>query len=142
MKPQNKIRMSAVTVGLGVALMLAGTARAQQDMDPTNFDVNPGAPAVKAMPIRTAQTAPVYTENVNSETALSFISGKDITLDGEVTRVAAIEAGIVLILFSGLFLIVRYALAATKRERFTPVRSSSPYTSKVPYTPVSAVPVQ
>ena len=45
MKFQNKIRMQMIMVGLGAALLMAGSARAQQDMDPTYFDVNPGTPA-------------------------------------------------------------------------------------------------
>jgi len=46
MKFQNKIRMQMTMVGMGAALLMAGSTRAQQDMDPAFFDIHPGTPAV------------------------------------------------------------------------------------------------
>ena len=40
------IRMQVLLMGLGASLLLAISARAQQDMDPAAFDVNPGTPHV------------------------------------------------------------------------------------------------
>src|SRR5260221_1453304 len=57
MKSQKRIRIQMVLVGLGAALLMAGSARAQQDMDPTYFDINPGTPAVqKAAGVRSPQS--------------------------------------------------------------------------------------
>src|SRR6267378_8453375 len=42
MKFTSMIRMQAVFVGLGAALFFANAACAQQDMDPTMFEPNPG----------------------------------------------------------------------------------------------------
>src|SRR5260370_14128774 len=53
MKSQKRIRIQMVLVGLGAALLMAGSARAQQDMDPTYFDIHPGTPAAQ----KTAGTA-------------------------------------------------------------------------------------
>src|SRR5258708_11900350 len=47
MKSQKRIRIQMVLVGLGAALLMAGSARAQQDMDPTYFDIHPGTPAAQ-----------------------------------------------------------------------------------------------
>ena len=143
MKLQNNVRMQMVLVGLGAALLLTSSARAQQEMDPTYFDINPGTPVVaKAAPVRTVQSAPAVTQST-SESALAIASGKDATLEAGMTRLAVVDAGIVLILLGGAGSIVAYAMAATRRERSPQVSTASvPYTSKAPYTPVSAAPAQ
>ena len=45
MKIQKRLRLQML-IGLGAALLMAGSVRAQQDIDPTFFDVNPGGPTV------------------------------------------------------------------------------------------------
>jgi len=45
MKIQKRLRLQ-ILIGLGAALLMAGSVRAQQDIDPTFFDVNPGGPTV------------------------------------------------------------------------------------------------
>jgi hypothetical protein len=135
MKFQTKIRMELVMMGLGAALLMAGTARAQQDMDPTYFDVNPGTPAVsKVVPVRTAQSLPNATENQSAQSALMLASSKEETLEAGVARMAIVDAGVVLVLFGGVIAIVLYARAATQRERVIRVNS--------PYSPVSAATAQ
>src|SRR5258707_6428937 len=71
MKSQKRIRIQMVLVGLGAALLMAGSARAQQDMDPTYFDINPGTPAVqKAAVVRSAQShIPAKTGRNNAASA-------------------------------------------------------------------------
>src|ERR1700737_381133 len=131
MKMQNRIRMQMVMVGLGAALLMAGSARGQQDMDPTYFDINPGTPAVqKAAVVRSAQNyIPAKTEGNDATSALAVASGEDATLEAGMTRVAVIDAGIALILFGGIVSIVLYAMAATRRERALRVSAvSAPYT--------------
>jgi hypothetical protein len=138
MKFQTKIRMQMLMVGLGAALFLAGTARAQQDMDPTYFDVNPATPAVaKAMQVRTAQSLPRATENESTQNALALASSREDTLEAGVARMAIVDVGIALVLFGGVVAIVLYAKAATRRERVIRVsRMNSPY------APVSAATAQ
>lgn len=61
MKFQKMIRMQLLMAGFGAMLLLPGFARAQQDVDPTIFDVNPTAlERNTAAPVQTAQNvAPV-----------------------------------------------------------------------------------
>src|ERR1700737_1152015 len=104
MKFQNKIRMQMMMVGMGAALLMAGSTRAQQDMDPTYFDINPGTPAVqKAAVGGGAQSQiPVKTQRDDAASALAVVSGKDATLEAGMTRVFLINAGVALILFGGI----------------------------------------
>ena len=135
MKFQTKIRMQMVMMGLGAALLMAGTARAQQDMDPTYFDVNPGTPAAsKVAAVRTAQSLPRAAENQSAQSALALASSKEETLEAGVARMAIMDVGVILVLFGGVVAIVLYAKAATRRERL--VRVSHPY------SPVSAATAQ
>ncbi len=134
MKLQNKIRMHMVMLGLGTALLMAGSARAQQDMDPTYFDVNPGTPAVsKVVTVRAAQSSQAARENASAEGTLALANGSDATLEAGVTRMAIVDAGVGVILLAGIVSIARYAMAATRRERAFRV---SPRTA--PYNPASA----
>jgi hypothetical protein len=138
MKFQNKVRMQVIMVGLGAALLMAGTARAQQDIDPTYFDVKPGTPAAgKVVVVRTAQNLQAAKENESAESTLALANRSDVTLETSVTRIAVVDSGIVLILLAGVVLIARYAVAAARGARI-------PRISKVtrPYTPVSAATAQ
>jgi hypothetical protein len=138
MKIQNAIRMQVVMVGLGAALLMAGSARAQQDMDPTYFDVKPGAPAAgKVAVVRTAQNLQAAKENASAANTLALANRSDVTLETSVTRIAVVDFGIALILLAGVVLIARYAVAAARGARV-------PRISKVtrPYTPVSAATAQ
>jgi hypothetical protein len=127
-----------MVVGLGAALLMAGTARAQQDMDPTYFDVNPGTPAVsKTAAVRLAQSAPAATENGSTQSALKLAVSKEGTLEAGMARMAIVDTGVVLVLLGGICSIVLYALAATRRERRFEVSSVN-----APYRPVSAATAQ
>jgi hypothetical protein len=140
MKSQNKIRMTMMLMGIGAAMLFASTARAQQDMDPTYFDVNPGTPAVKATTIRTAQLVHTAAQKSrDTESALSIASGKDATLEAGLTRVAVIDGALALIFFGGFASIVAYAVAATKREYLPRDLSYNPANR---FSTVSATPVQ
>jgi hypothetical protein len=138
MELQKKIRMQMAMVGLGAALLMAGSARAQQDVDPTYFDIKPGTPAVsKAAAVRVAQSSPAASENGSRESALTLAVSKEATLEAGVARMAIVDAGVVLILLAGIFSIVRYAMAATRRERNLGVPRVD-----APYHPVSAATAQ
>ena len=131
-------RMQLVMVGLGVALLMAASARAQQDMDPTSFDINPGTPAVsKTVMVKAAPSSHAAKENASAESTLALANRSDATLEAGVTRMAIVDGGVVLILLAGIVAIARYAMAATRLARV-------PRVSKVsaPYTPVSAATAQ
>src|SRR5260370_34288293 len=51
MKSQKRIRIQMVLVGLGAALLMAGSARAKEGMDTTYFAITPGTPAVQKMAV-------------------------------------------------------------------------------------------
>jgi hypothetical protein len=138
MELQKKIRMQMVIVGLGAALLMAGSARAQQDMDPTYFDVKPGTPAVsKAAVMRVAQSSPAAKENGSTQSALTLAVSKEATFEAGVARMAIVDAGVVLVLMGGVLSIVLYAMAATRRERNIGVSRIN-----APYRPVSAATAQ
>ena len=138
MELQKKIRMQLMMAGFGAALLMAGSARAQQDMDPTYFDVNPGTPAIsKAAPVRVAQSAPAATQNGSTQTALKLAVSREATLEAGVARMAIVDAGIALILLGGISSIALYATAATRRERNLGASSVN-----APYRPVSAATAQ
>jgi hypothetical protein len=137
-KFQNKIRMQMLMVGLGAALLMAGSARAQQDMDPTFFGVNPGTPAVsKAVAAQVAHSSQAAKENRSAESALALANSKDATLETGVTRMAIVDAGVAMILLAGIVSIVLYARAATRRERVPRIPKATS-----PYTPASAATAQ
>ena len=145
MKFQNRIRMQMMTVGLG-ALLLAGSARAQQDMDPTYFEIKPGTPAVSQAVVRQAAQSPAaLKENSTAQSAMTFASSDDVTLEADVTRMEIADVGVALILFAGMVSIVSYAILATRRERAFKVSAASALRvsqASAPYTPVSAATAQ
>jgi hypothetical protein len=130
MQVQKRIRLQMLLLGLGAALLVVAPARAQQDMDPTCFDINPGTPAVsKASAVRTAHKVAIK-ETAEREDALAIASGKDATMEAGVIRVEVVDAGVVLILLSGIGAIVLYAMASTRHERYAPgPRSNGSYAS-------------
>ena len=137
MKFQTRIRMQMLMVGLGAALLMAGSARAQQEMDPTYFDVKPGTPVVSKVAVApAAQSAPASPRNGQAKDAATLASIQESTLEGGVTRMTIVDAGVVLILLGGVFLIAAYALVATRLER---VRVS-PMSAR--YAPVSRATAQ
>src|SRR5260370_8461050 len=86
MKFQKRICMQMMMVGLGGAL-LAGSAYAQQDMDPTYFDIKPGTPAVsKAIVRQAAQSPAALKENNAAQSPLPLASTDDATLEADVMR--------------------------------------------------------
>ena len=138
MKLQKRIRMQMLMVGLGAALLMAGSARAQQDMDPTYFDVNPGTPAVSKVVIAKAAPRPeVAKDAARAESVLTLANSSDATLEAGVTRMAIVDAGVALMLLAGIVSIVLYAMAATRRERSIRISPVS-----APYTPASAATAQ
>ena len=120
MKLQKAIRMQAMLVGLGAMLLLASGARAQQDVSPDTFDVNPGTPAVEnavAAPA-TPAAAPVAMENVNAESALPAVTPRN---DSE---------KIAVVVMFGAVLIALYTITEKRRQRRLPISGpEAPYSS-------------
>jgi len=145
MKFQNRILVQMMMVGVGAAL-LAGSAYAQQDVDPTYFDVNPGTPAASKTVVRQAAQSPAAVkENSPAQRAMTLASSDDVTLEADVTRMEIADVGVALILFAGMVSIVSYAILATRRERALGVLSASALRvsqASAPYTPVSAATAQ
>jgi hypothetical protein len=120
MEVRKVIRMQVILMGLGAALLLASSAHAQQDMDPSSFDVNPGTPHVtKVAAGRAAQGSAEVVKKANSavSTSESILSGQETKQEADLARLTMVDATMVLILMAGVGLIVLYAMAATKRER-------------------------
>jgi|HubBroStandDraft_1064217.scaffolds.fasta_scaffold259686_2 hypothetical protein len=74
MKIQKIVRVQAMLMGLGAMLLLASGARAQQDMSPDTFDVNPGTPSVDTAVAAPTAPAAVAAESMNSESVVPAAS--------------------------------------------------------------------
>ena len=125
MKIQKMVRGQLMLMGLGAALVLASSARAQQDMDPTPFDINPGTPEAAQQVAQHVAAA----SKVNTEAAApTFLwSNQDARQEADFSRLNTVDASVVLILMAGVASIVLYAVAATRRERqlqFSPANAS------------------
>jgi hypothetical protein len=132
MKLQNLIRTQMMLMGLAGALLLAGSAYAQQDMDPTDFPINPGAvKAERLATLQTAQTvAPAKQVQAEGMASAALFTGPSTREESDFSRVVIVDAGLAVILMVGIVLIVLYAKAATKRERrLEPILRDSPYSS-------------
>jgi hypothetical protein len=136
MEYRKMVRTQVMLMGLGAALLLASSAYAQQEMDPTAFDVNPGTPHVDKSAVRTAvrtaQTLPAA-KKAPSEAAVpaSLWSGQD-KQEADLARLTIVDATMIVIMMAGICLIVLFAMVATRRERRLRI---SPQTA--PYTPAS-----
>jgi hypothetical protein len=124
MKIQKMVRGQLMLMGLGAALLLASSARAQQDMDPTYFDINPGTPKVE----RNAAQNVTAASNVNTEAAAPapLWSNQSTHEEAVFSRLIIVDASMVLILMAGLASIVLYVMAATRRVRQLQCSSARP----------------
>src|SRR5260370_40725936 len=130
MKIQKAFRTRAMLLaGLGAALLIATPARAQQDMDPTYFDINPGAPRAEHLThVRTAVNAAAIGEKkMQSQSVSDLPAFKDATLEANLVRVTVAAVASLAILFGGVILIALYATAATRRERRVQALLDGPY---------------
>jgi hypothetical protein len=105
-------RTHGMLVGLGPVLLLASFARAQQDMDPTPFDVTRSAQSEE-------QTAPKesaqHSEATNEMKATGAAPGvaqsdKNATQEARITQPTAPNILVMLVLMIGIGIIVLYAL--------------------------------
>jgi len=119
MKIQKAFRTRAMLLaGLGAALLLATPVRAQQDMDPTYFDINPGTPRAEHLThVRAAVNSTAAVKKVHAQPAAGLPATADATLEANIVRVTVADFAALVILFGGVILIALYATAATRRER-------------------------
>jgi hypothetical protein len=85
MKFTSRIRIQAALVGLGAAMFFANAAYAQQDMDPTMFEPNPG--------VMQAQGAPVA-QSLTPETVYAAPAEESSLATADPESVAVQEAGV------------------------------------------------
>jgi hypothetical protein len=103
MKVQEIIRGSVVVMGLGIALFFASPVRAQQEMSPDTFDINPGTPTEVAVAVQVPAPVAVQDNGV-AQAAIMPASN----WDGNFA---------VVILAVGTGLVALYTVAATRRQR-------------------------
>lgn len=124
MKFQRIVRAPMIVMGLGVALLLAGPVRAQQEVNPDTFDINPGTPKTEVV-----AAAPVATPNAiqnNGATQASIVPASN--WDGAFAApLNAVDVAMVVILALGTALVALYTVTATRRQRRrpSPVRSAA-----------------
>jgi hypothetical protein len=124
MKLHNIVRTQLMLMGLGAALLFAGSAYAQQDMDPTDFPINSGTPNVETAAVQPkAQTASTTTP-ANTATAVSFWTESE--QESELTRVV-MNAAMATIMFVGMASITFYAVAARRERRLQKVGLYRPW---------------
>ncbi len=131
MKLHKIVRMQVMLMGLGAALLLASSAYAQQDMDPTDFPMNPGTPKVERHVVRRAALNVDPASGMKADAAIApaaLWSGQSTQQESDLDRMIVVDATMVVILVAGIGAIVLYAMAATKRERrLQPILQDTPY---------------
>jgi hypothetical protein len=127
MKLQNVVRTQLMLMGLGAALLLAGSAYAQQDMDPTDFPINPGTLKVERAAVQPAAQTVVVTKADDAQAAVPT-TWSESTEESSLTRMMVVDGTMVVILLVGVASIALYAIAATKRERrLQPILQDGPF---------------
>lgn len=115
MKLQKVLRAPMIMMGLGVALLLASPVRAQQEIAPDTFDVNPGTPKVVEVAAAVQVPAPIAVQdNSVAQAAIMPASNWDGNFAAPLN---AVDVTMVLILVVGTGLVAVYTLAATRRQR-------------------------
>jgi precorrin-2 methylase len=121
MKVQEIMRGSVVVMGLGIALFFASPVRAQQDVSPDTFDINPGTPTEVAVAVQVPVPVAVQDNGV-AQAAIMPASNWDGTFAAPLNDVT-----MVVILAVGTGLVALYTVAATRRQRrrASPVSNSA-----------------
>lgn len=115
MKIQNTLRMKLIAIGFGAALLLAGSAHAQE-IENTAWNDGPNvAPFAQQAPTATAnnlQTAPPETQTL---TLAAMSTTPLATQDASVTQWPPVEGWLFASLLISIALVAFYALAEAKR---------------------------
>jgi len=126
MKLQKIVRMQIMLMGLGAALLLASSAYAQQDMDPTDFPINPSTPKAEVAAVQPAAQGVATTKAANAETVTPASLRSESTRESDAARVVG-DAVISMFLIAAIASIAIYELAETKRTPPQPIPQDGPY---------------
>jgi hypothetical protein len=117
-KLQGILRVSMIVMGLGVALLIASPVRAQQEVNPDTFDVNPGSPKAEFVAAAPA-SAPIVASTAGQTVAVSqaaVVSGSNWNgMFG--APLNAVDVTMIVILTLGTGLVGIYTVAATRRQQ-------------------------
>jgi hypothetical protein len=119
MKLQSIVRASMIVMGLGVALLLASPMRAQQEINPDTFDINPGTPKAELVAAAPASAGPALASDARQSVTSSqagMVSGSDWS-GMFAAPLNAVDVAMVLILAVGTGMVAIYTVAATRRQR-------------------------
>jgi hypothetical protein len=129
MKLQRIVRAPMIVMGLGVALLLASPMRAQQEINPDTFDINPGIPKAELVAAAPASAGPALASDAKQSATPSqagMVSGSDWS-GMFAAPLNAVDVAMVLILAVGTGLVAIYTVAATRQQRrFSSARSGVP----------------
>jgi hypothetical protein len=119
MKLQGIVRVSMIAAGLGVASLIASPVRAQQEIDPDTFDVNPGTPKAEIVTVAPVSAAPMVAWNSGQSVAISqaaIVSGSN--WNGMFAApLNAVDVAMLVILSVGTGFVALYTVVATRRRR-------------------------
>jgi hypothetical protein len=111
MKMQPLVRMQ-ILMGMGAALLLASSGRAQQTMDPASSYSVTSEPSEK-----TAMVPVIESDGSESVIAMALGSRQATRQETELARVMVADVIMLAILVAGIAAIAMYAMAATRRNR-------------------------
>jgi len=137
-KFQKTIRVQMALLGLGAALVLGSPVRAQQDMDPTYFEINPGVSQdQRASATQTAQSlAGVGAPRVEAAAPVEMQKDGDAAQIADTAQLTQVDSVTMLVLIACSGFIVLYGVTETRRERQRKISPAS--ASFVPSTPATA----
>jgi len=106
-------------MGMGVVLLMASPSRAQQEINPDTFDINPGTPKAELVAAAPAPAGPALASDARQDVTASqagIVSGWG--WNGMFAApLNAVDVALVLILAVGTGLVAIYTVAATSRQR-------------------------
>jgi hypothetical protein len=108
-------------LGLGTALLLASPVRAQQEVDPDTFDVNPGTVVAEEAKAPAEMPTAMSTANVENATPQQAVVYAALFTPGvtqpekPLSRPTAVDMTMGVILMAGTVMIAFYVVAATRR---------------------------
>src|SRR5215831_15635368 len=121
MKFEKMIRAQGILIALGAALLLASAARAQQEVEPTTFEVAPGVPG-KASAKQSAESRGAQNSQAAEQTSAAVPaatqSGNEATREESVAVFTAGEIAAALVLITGIGMLVLSAITGRWPKRY------------------------
>jgi hypothetical protein len=115
MKFQKVIRMPMMLAGLGIGLLLANPVRAQQEVDPTYFEVAPGAPQAN-QPAAVAE-APRLESASAASAEVAVPAAADFDGAAIAVRWTEVDTLTTMATILCLAFVILHGIAETRRER-------------------------